>query len=500
MPQNYDVIIIGGGVAGLSAALHLTERGIKPLVLEADSEYFGGRLSGGKKIRINHQDKDWEFREEHGVHGFWASYNNLTAMLQRNGILPNFSDAREETWIYRRGGDISRAEVGSAIRSGCLPAPLHYLNLFMRPRFWNMLGLADILSLPAVLYGLFFAVGIDPLKENQPIEGMRLSHLVKHWGPAVRAFVVGLARNGLSARPEEIQLSGFLAFLRFYTVMRKDSWRFRYLPEDAGTSLVEPLLRAIQKSGGELILGSPVIKINKNELGWQVDCGKYKFQSEAVILATDAQNARTILQNSQSTREKSANMYFPPGIATAIIRIWYSDVPRNGAEAGIFSGEFALDNYFWLHRIFSPYKDWYLETGGSAIEAHIYGPPELLQEEDAGLLARAISDISAAYPELRGKRIDQSITRHPKTHTLFGVGPQGKHLGVETPWPDLYCCGDWVLDPFPALFLERACATGILAANNILDKMNKPAWDVIHPKPPEPFAQFIQSIIIRGRK
>ncbi len=47
---NYDVIIIGGGIAGLTAALHLAERGLKPLILEAD-ERVGGRSfwKGGNK-------------------------------------------------------------------------------------------------------------------------------------------------------------------------------------------------------------------------------------------------------------------------------------------------------------------------------------------------------------------------------------------------------------------------------------------------------------------
>ena len=40
-------IIIGGGLAGLSAALHLAERGLKPVVLESDPEHAGGRLKAG---------------------------------------------------------------------------------------------------------------------------------------------------------------------------------------------------------------------------------------------------------------------------------------------------------------------------------------------------------------------------------------------------------------------------------------------------------------------
>ncbi|MBK7451390.1 MAG: FAD-dependent oxidoreductase [Anaerolineales bacterium] len=43
--DKHDVIIIGGGIAGLTAALHLAERGLKPLILESN-EHIGGRLAG----------------------------------------------------------------------------------------------------------------------------------------------------------------------------------------------------------------------------------------------------------------------------------------------------------------------------------------------------------------------------------------------------------------------------------------------------------------------
>jgi heterodisulfide reductase subunit A-like polyferredoxin len=54
--DNQDAIIIGGGVAGLTAALHLAERGLKPLILEASAR-IGGRLSGKDDILVN----DWCF-------------------------------------------------------------------------------------------------------------------------------------------------------------------------------------------------------------------------------------------------------------------------------------------------------------------------------------------------------------------------------------------------------------------------------------------------------
>jgi len=50
------------------------------------------------------------------------------------------------------------------------------------------------------------------------------------WTSTLIDFFAGLTRNALSARVNEIPASGFVAFLRFYTLLRRDAWAFSYLP------------------------------------------------------------------------------------------------------------------------------------------------------------------------------------------------------------------------------------------------------------------------------
>jgi isorenieratene synthase len=158
----------------------------------------------------------------------------------------------------------------------------------------------------------------------------------------------------------------------------------------------------------------------------------------------------------------------------------------------MFSGDFALDNFFWLDRIFNDYIRFRRETGGSAIESHIYGPPVLLAQPDAALLARAIADVTRTWPELRGHIVHSHLMRNDATHTLLHAGRPDKHLGVQTPWPQLYCCGDWVRDPNPAMFMERACVTGIKAANAILRACNLEPWPLLAVPKPEPLALAVE--------
>ena len=502
-PGAHQIVIVGAGVAGLSAALHLAERGLRPLVLEADPDTVGGRVAGGDVVELD----GWRFRGDHGVHAVWSPYRNLQACLARHSIRPVFVPAQEEDWIYKRGGRVQRAPVGYAIRHSWVPAPFHYLNLFLRPSFMRMLDLDELLGGLAVWEGLMWGLGIDPLREGQPLEGLSLNNLVGNWPPALRALFIGLARNGLSAVPEEIPLSGFLAFLRFYTLLRRDAWAFSYLPADGGTCLVEPLAARVRGLGGAIQMGRRVTQLEHQPEGWRIHLAQgdpLSVQAGQVILATDAPNTAVLLQSNPtlaaSQGRPGPDLYWPRGMATAVVRIWFDRAPRAGAEAGIFSGDCVIDNFFWLHRIQDPYIRWHRATGGSAVEVHVYGPPETLELPDTMLLARAIVDVLSAFPELRGHEIRHLLRRNEPTHTLFGLGPAGRHLGIETPWPGLYCCGDWVRHPSPSLFMERATVTGIEAANAVLRARGLPEWTLLPYPEPEPLAGSIERLMFKGRQ
>ncbi|NUM45614.1 MAG: FAD-dependent oxidoreductase, partial [Anaerolineales bacterium] len=263
-------LIIGGGIAGLFAALHLAERGLNPRLLEAHPQFVGGRIAGGETISFDYQGQTWQFRAEHGVHGIWNPYVNLKATLARHALTPDFVPALEESWLYKHHGRLSITPAGSLIRYSWIAAPLHYLMLFLHPRFLNALGLDDWASLLHAWGGILYGLGVDPLAEDQPLTGQTLDDLTRTWSPALRAFVVGLTRNGMAAPAEEVPLAGFLAFLRFYTLLRRDNWQFSYLPADGGTALSEPLVAKITALGGTVTLNARVTDLEQTPNGWQI--------------------------------------------------------------------------------------------------------------------------------------------------------------------------------------------------------------------------------------
>ncbi len=76
--DDADVIVIGGGIAGLAAAVRLKDRGFEPLVLEAESR-VGGRMTTD---RVN------GFVVDRGVPLFGNAFGSMRALVKRLGLSP----------------------------------------------------------------------------------------------------------------------------------------------------------------------------------------------------------------------------------------------------------------------------------------------------------------------------------------------------------------------------------------------------------------------------
>jgi sarcosine oxidase subunit beta len=78
MSQNFDAIIIGAGVIGISTAFHLAERGLKPVILERKEIGSGATGKSSGLVRM-HYDLEVESRLA------WASYQYFRNWKERIG-------------------------------------------------------------------------------------------------------------------------------------------------------------------------------------------------------------------------------------------------------------------------------------------------------------------------------------------------------------------------------------------------------------------------------
>ena len=165
----------------------------------------------------------------------------------------------------------------------------------------------------------------------------------------------------------------------------------------------------------------------------------------------------------------------------------------------MFTGDFPFDNFFWLHKMQPEFRQWHDETGGSAIELHLYGSDTQNDETDKVMLIRAVNELQRVFPELKGHYLYGAIRRNSKTHTRFLV-PTKDSLHVTTPWRNVYACGDWIGYPTPSLWMERACTTAIAAANEIIHAQGGEPFALVEPPKPELLARSLQSLIFGGRR
>jgi hypothetical protein len=135
--------------------------------------------------------------------------------------------------------------------------------------------------------------------------------------------------------------------------MRRDAWAFEYLPNGGG-EVCEKLMAKILHLGGEIRFKSRVTRVERLEKDgdWIAHINRDGFTESAhapfIILASDSPAAESIIRNSFP----SDNLFFPHGLAHAVIRLWFDIAPRKNPESGIFSGDFIMHNFFWLDKIY----------------------------------------------------------------------------------------------------------------------------------------------------
>jgi isorenieratene synthase len=494
MNDRFPVVVVGGGIAGLTAALHLAERGIEPLVLEADNEWIGGRLAGGDPDTFVYEGREWSFPTEHGMHAIWGGYINMLSMIDRFLDITLIESGGEE-WINRWANRVRFVEAGSVVRRSWLPAPLHYIWLLLRPRFWDTINIFDFLALPGFVTSVLWTLSVDPIKEGVRFKGLKMHDFFVGWTPNLRMTFSGIGINMLASNAEDINLNAFIAAIRFYTMLRRDSWIMRYLPTNAHDGLIKPLVEQIERRGGMIVQGARARELVKCGDGWQVRFedarlgGIRTLEAQHVILALNPDAAARLFADSHDLPHDEIEI--PDVTRSSTVRLWFDREPRHGAPGGMFTGDFSMDNFFWLHRLQPEFLGWNLETGGSCIEVHIYNRNNIIDRPERYIKALIANEVQMAFPELRGHLVHATYRSNGYHQTQFDI----PSLSVETPWKNVYACGDWIGYDTPSFWMERSTITGIAAANCVLQAYDKDPFDILESPRPELPARVIMSVM-----
>lgn len=467
-----DAIVVGGGPAGVSAAVVLAERGVRVTLLEA-SDRLGGRVAAWP-----HRLPDGTTHSvEHGFHAFFGQYYTLRAILRR--VDPDLGFLRtlaSYPVISRRWPEEDFAALPPT-------PPLGLLALLARS---PSLRLADLrrmdgeAALPLLRY--------DPVETYRELDARSARSLLDEVGlpDRARAMLFEVFARSFFSTEDDLSAAELVAMFHFYFLGNPEGLAIEAPTEDHDSCLWRPLARYLEDSGATVRTGTAAATlVPEPDAGWRVETADGAgHRARHLVLATDVPGLAALLDRSPAAVAAAPRLAAQvaaqrPGAPYAVTRLWLDrDV---AAERAVFTGvtrEATLDSVTCYHRLERQSAEWASRTGGAVVELHAYAT----DATDAGrAAARMRTELAALWPETAPARVLHADARLGARAPAFPPGGWADRPGVLTDARGVRLAGDWLRLPFCAGLMERAAMSGVLAANDILAEERvaaEPVWGV----------------------
>ncbi|MEU4641182.1 FAD-dependent oxidoreductase [Micromonospora sp. NPDC023814] len=460
VPRPVEVVVVGGGIAGMSAAVVLAERGVAVTVLEA-APTLGGRLGAWRETLADGTRQT----NEHGFHAFFRQYYNWRSILRRAD--PGLGFLRPVP-----GYPILSARWPTEEFGRLPPAPpANLLALLLRSpslRLGDLRGMDRDAALPLLTY--------DPVRTYAEFDDTTADELLTslRLPDRARAMLFEVFSHSFFNHEAEMSAAEMIAQFHFYLLGNPEGLAFDCPDEDYATAIWEPLARHVERHGGRVRTGTPATALTRDGAGWRVATADgTSYAARHVVLAVDPPALAALVAASPGLVDHAPALverlpaFGRPGPPYAVARYWCDgDV---AADRAVFSGvsrQPTLDSVTLYHRLEDEPRRWAARTGGSVLELHAYAcEPGVPATE---LAERMRAELTALWPEAAGLRVREVRARVAAQAPAFTPGSHARRPGVRTDADGLYLAGDGIRTDFPSALMERAAATGIVAANHVL--------------------------------
>ena len=457
-PAGTEAVVVGGGIAGVSAAVVLAERGVAVTLLEA-APTLGGRLGAWPHTLPDGTEQV----VEHGFHAFFRHYYTWRAVLRR--IDPQLGFLRPV------GGYpvISRAWPPEDLTGLPSAPPLNLVALFARS---PSLGLRDLLGSDQALAAELLAY--DRARTTAAFDAVPAAEFLGRLGMSDRAQAMlfeAFARS-FFADPGALSAAELIAMFHYYFLGNPEGIGFDAPDTDHSTAIWQPLAAHLAAHGAAVRTGTPVRAIAPAAgHRWRVELDGTPLETRHLVLATDPGALRALLAASPEAADVAPRLAATAAALSvappfAVSRFWFDrDVAPERATFSAVSREPTLDSIAVYSRLERPSAEWAARTGGSVVELHSYAcrAPDL-----PTATARMRAELAALWPETAGARVVHLQERLEATAPTFPPGSAGTRPLVAGEARGVRVAGDFVDTPLLTGLMERAAVTGVLAANDVL--------------------------------
>lgn len=460
------VVVIGGGIAGLSAAVALAERGVRVDLFERAAT-FGGRA------------RSWPLADDRtmsrGFHAFFRQYYNLRAVLRRaDPALQRLTPVADYPLLLAGGTRDS------------------FARLPRRPP-WNV-G-AFVLTSPsfplAALTRVDVGTALELVRARFPETADRYDDLSAaeflnrlHFPTQARHLALEVFSRSFFAPADNFSAGEMIAMFHAYFTGSAEGLLFDVPDDDYDAALWAPLVGYLRGLGVRCHADTTIDSVQLGDgqvAGVRVRAGGASLDADAAVVATDPRSARALLSRVtgpaagwSTWRDRIGGLRNAPPFVVG--RMWLDrpappELPTFLGTSG-FDG---LDNVSVVSRFERGAARWADEHGGSVVELHAYAVAE---SEEGGLRRRLGRALTRIAPQLTSASVVHEQWLWHDDCPLLAPGDLSARPRAASPDPRLVLAGDWLRTDEPVALMERAATTGLRAANALLAQWGVAGHDI----------------------
>lgn len=440
--KSYDVIVVGAGLAGLSAALELCDREKKVLLLEKN------KFPGGRTASWNEEG----MIVESGFHRHIGYYKELPKLLNKVGVKVN------DIVMWEKQIDIHDVEKKEPAIFGISPfrAPIR----FIRGALGNshVLSLRDKISLIPFFLAGFKEYVIHPQKLDQ----YSVSSYAKKYRVTSKAlsFILTPLSTGIFFLPPEEYSAKVFFGLFAPGIPRMFNIRIGAYLGGMTELLANPLLKGVKERGGEVQLDAQVKQILRTEekvIGVELNNGE-KIHAGHIILATSLIHAKQLLKDIVEDQPWFDPMLNMPTMSAVTIQFDLRE-PALPYDRTTFAPLTILASFAEQSRTTFKHVPGRLSVILSQHE-------KFIDQVDEDIFERVIQDAQNVGVNLKSIVKDYRVIRHKDKFYHLGPNHDWMRPTQETPLEGLILAGDYTRQPLYST-MEGAVISGQKAASVI---------------------------------
>jgi squalene-associated FAD-dependent desaturase len=429
------VIIVGGGWAGLAAAIELGRHNIPVIVLES-AKQLGGRA------RSVHLGK---LHIDNGQHMLLGAYESTLNCLHHIGV--NESDVFERQplslqWLRPNGNPVSLSTLK-------LPAPLHLAWALFRAKGLCLNDRLSALNFCRRLQKINFTLEIDCDVETLLKKYHQSPEIIKAiWEP--------LCLGALNTQIYEASAQIFLRTLGdSFNHSRKDS-DILLTKRDLGSIFPEPASDYIETHRGSVRLGQRVTELNISDGSVTgVQLSEQQIKSQYIVLATPSIITNTLIEDNPALQHVSSQLQ---SIRHRPICTVYLQYPENTKLDGYLRGSLDTTSQWVFDRRL------YGQNGLMSVV--ISGEGEHMNWDNEKLCDVISKELATHFPHWP-KPSNSHVIREKRATFAATVGINKFRPETQSPVNGLWLAGDYTNNGLPGT-LEGAIRSGLQCAQQII--------------------------------